>query len=104
MKIGRGKEKTVTETDNEKQKQIGIKKRETYVFVSLHCVRICWLLLCHSQLFTPGLARWFSDVSGQHHHLEGLLQSECLIQWTWGGARESAFLTSFQMMLEETIF
>lgn len=27
MKIGRGKEKTVTETDNEKQKQIGKKKR-----------------------------------------------------------------------------
>ena len=60
--------------------------------------------LCHSQLLTPGLARWFSDVTGQHLHLEGLLQSEGLIQWTWGGARESAFLTSFQMMLEETIF
>lgn len=52
------------------------------------------------------LYQWFSNFSVCQNHLEDLLKYRVLnatpmflIQEVWGGAQESAFLTSFQAML-----
>ena len=98
MKIGREEKTTpVTETGQEKQKQIGVKKKETHVLVSWSWQDLLGLT-CR-----PHPASWGWHRGPQMGAEGSIAWRACYSQSAWSvglsGARESAFLPSFWAML-----